>query len=95
MHFTHTAEIDWLLPGIPPTGRVVEVPTVAIVKFEGDKLVHDHIYWDQASVLVQIGLLDPKDLPVAGAATAHKVMDKTRPSNQLMVRWGTSEGKPV
>jgi carboxymethylenebutenolidase len=95
MHFTHTAEIDWLLPGIPPTGRVVEVPTVAIIKFEGDKLVHEHIYWDQASVLVQIGLLDPKGLPVAGAAAAHKVLDKTRPSNQLMARWATSEGKPV
>ena len=94
-HFKRTTEIDWLLPGIPPTGRVVEVPTVAIVKFEGDKLVHEHIYWDQASVLVQVGLLDPKDLPVAGAETAHKVVDKTRPSNQLMARWATSEGKSI
>jgi carboxymethylenebutenolidase len=95
VHFTHSTEIDWLLPGIPPTGRVVEVPTVAIVKFEGDKLVHEHIYWDQASVLVQVGLLDPKDIPVAGAETARKVMDKTRPSNELMARWATSEGKPI
>jgi carboxymethylenebutenolidase len=66
VQFTHTTEIDWLLPGVAPTGRVVEVPTVGIIKFEGDKLVHEHIYWDQASVLVQVGLLDPAGLPAAG-----------------------------
>jgi len=93
VHFTHTTVIDWLLPGIPPTGRPVEIPTVAIVKFEGAKLVHEHIYWDQASVLVQLGLLDPCGLPVAGAETAHKVMDKSLPSNGLMERWQESEGK--
>jgi carboxymethylenebutenolidase len=93
VHFTHTTVIDWLLPGIPPTGRPVEIPTVAIVKFEGDKLVHEHIYWDQASVLVQLGLLDPCGLPVAGAETAHKVMDKSLPSNGLMERWQESERK--
>ncbi len=84
VRFTHTTEIDWMLPGIAPTGREVEVPTVAIVQFEGDKLVHEHIYWDQASVLVQIGKLDPAGLPVAGAETARKVLDKTLPSNTLM-----------
>jgi carboxymethylenebutenolidase len=56
-------------------------------------LVHEHIYWDQASVLVQIGLLDPRGLPVAGAETAHKVLDKSLPSNRLMERWRESEGK--
>jgi len=95
VHFTHTTEIDWLLPGVPPTGRVVEIPTVGIVKFEGDKLVHEHIYWDQASVLVQVGLLDPAGLPVAGAKTARKVLDKSQPSNELMARWAESEGKPL
>jgi carboxymethylenebutenolidase len=95
VHFTHTTEIDWLLPGVPPTGRVVEVPTVGIIKFEGDKLVHEHIYWDQASVLVQVGLLDPASLPVAGVQTARKVMDKSQPSNELMARWAESEGKPL
>ncbi len=64
--FTHTTEIDWLLPGVAPTGKYVEIPLVAIVKFRGDKLCHEHIYWDQASVLVQIGVLDPQGLPVAG-----------------------------
>jgi carboxymethylenebutenolidase len=95
VHFTHTTQMDWLLPGIPPTGRAVEIPTVAIVKFEGDKLAHEHIYWDQASVLVQIGLLDARGLPVAGAETARKVVDKSLPSNRLMQRWRESEGKPV
>lgn len=93
--FTHTSEIDWLLPGMAPTGRRVEVPLVAIVRFVGDKVAHEHIYWDQASVLVQVGKLDPKGLPVAGIETARKVIDKARPSNALMTRWATSEGKPI
>lgn len=95
MHFTHTTEIDWLLPGVKPTGRDVSIPAVAIIQFQGDKLVHEHIYWDQATVLVQVGLLDPAGLPVAGAETAQKVADKTRPSNELMARWATSEGLPI
>jgi carboxymethylenebutenolidase len=95
VHFTHTMEMDWLLPGVPPTGRTVEVPTVAIVQFEGDKLVHEHIYWDQASVLIQVGLLDPAGLPTAGVETARKVADKTRPSNELMARWADSRGKAL
>jgi len=88
--FTHDVEIDWMLPGVPPTGRYVEVPTVAIVNFRGDKLYHEHIYWDQASVLVQIGLLDPNGLPVAGVESAKKLLDETRPSNTLMKRWAES-----
>ncbi|HEV2300846.1 MAG TPA: nuclear transport factor 2 family protein [Stellaceae bacterium] len=94
--FTHTAAVDWMLPGIPPTGRRVEVPLVAIVKFEGGKVAHEHIYWDQASVLVQLGLIDPAGLPVAGAATARKVADTTQPSNRLLgAAWARSEGKPL
>src|SRR3712207_2049332 len=61
--FTHTSEIDWMLPGIPPTGHAVEIPLVAIVQFRDGKVAHEHIYWDQASVLVQIGRLDPEGLP--------------------------------
>jgi carboxymethylenebutenolidase len=93
VRFTHTTEMDWLLPGVPPTGRTVEIPTVAIVQFEGDKVAHEHIYWDQATVLAQLGLLNPAGLPVAGVETAHKVLDRTQPSNRLMKRWETSEGK--
>ncbi len=94
--FTHTREIDWMLPGIEPTGKYVEVPLVAIVNFRGDKLYHEHIYWDQASVLVQIGKIDEDGLPVAGGDTAKKLLDETRPSNELMAEnWKTSEGKPL
>jgi carboxymethylenebutenolidase len=74
------------LPGIPPTGKCVEVPLVAIVRFRHGKLAHEHIYWDQASVLVQIGLLDPTKLPVAGVESARKVLDPSLPANELMRR---------
>jgi carboxymethylenebutenolidase len=57
--FTHTVSMDWLLPGVPPTGKPVEVGMVVVVQFEEGKIAHEHIYWDQASVLVQVGLLDP------------------------------------
>jgi carboxymethylenebutenolidase len=73
--FTHTQEIPWMLPGVAPTNRRVEVPLVAIVRFRDGKLVHEHIYWDQASVLKQIGLLTDASLPVCGAETARKVLD--------------------
>ncbi len=78
--------MDWMLPGVAPTGRHVEVPLVAIVSFRGDKLVHEHIYWDQASVLVQLGLLDASSLPVAGVESAQKVIDPSLTSNGLMSR---------
>jgi carboxymethylenebutenolidase len=86
--FTHDVEIPWMLPGVQPTGRYVEVPLVAIVAFRGDKLYHEHIYWDQASVLAQIGLLDPETLPIAGIESAKKLLDETLPSNALMRRLG-------
>src|SRR2546423_9432479 len=89
--FTHTIAMDWMLPGIPPTGKPVEVPLVAIVRFRDDKLAHEHIYWDQASVLVQIGLLDPAKLPVAGVESAKKVLDPSLPANELMPRGGPTQ----
>jgi carboxymethylenebutenolidase len=73
--FTHTIEMPWILPNVKPTGRYVEVPLVAIVAFRDGKLAHENIYWDQASVLKQIGLLTDDNLPVRGAETAHKVLD--------------------
>jgi carboxymethylenebutenolidase len=84
--FTHDSVVDWMLPGIRPTGRMVEVALVAIVRFRNGKVAHEHIYWDQASVLVQIGLLDPKGLPVAGIESAQKVLDPTIPANSLIRR---------
>jgi carboxymethylenebutenolidase len=71
--FTHTQEMPWMLPGVAPTNRYVEVPLVAIVRFRDGKLAHEHIYWDQASVLQQIGLLKDSGLPVFGAESARKV----------------------
>jgi carboxymethylenebutenolidase len=89
--FTHSIRMDWMLPGVPPTGKRVEVPLVAIVRFKDDKLAHEHIYWDQASVLVQIGLLDPANLPVAGLESARKVLDPSLPANELMKRADPSQ----
>lgn len=91
--FTHDREIDWMLPGVAPTGKRVEIPVIAIINFRGDKLYHEHIYWDQASVLVQVGLLDPKGLPVAGIDATRKMLDERLPSNTLMKRWAESQGK--
>ena len=84
--FTHTIHMDWMLPGIAPTGRRVEVPLVVIVHFRDGKLAHEHIYWDQASVLVQLGLLDARALRVAGVESARKVLDPNEPANALIDR---------
>lgn len=86
IRFTHTVTMDWMLPGIPPTGKPVEVPLVAIVRFRGDKLAHEHIYWDQASVLTQLGLIDSTALPTVGGETARKALDPSLPSNVLIER---------
>jgi carboxymethylenebutenolidase len=84
--FTHTIRMDWMLPGVEPTGKHVKVPLVVIVHFRDGKLAHEHIYWDQASVLAQLGLIDAASLPVAGVESADKVLDPTLPANRLMER---------
>src|SRR6478672_9816381 len=89
--FTHSIPMDWMLPGVAPTGKRVEVPLVAIVRFRDGKLAHEHIYWDQASVLVQIGLLDATRLPVVGIDSAKKVLDPSLPANELMQRGGPTQ----
>ena len=73
--FTHSQEMPWMLPGVPPTHRHVDIPLVVVVGFREGKLAHERIYWDQASVLKQIGLLTEASLPVFGAETARKVLD--------------------
>jgi carboxymethylenebutenolidase len=92
MRFTHSIRMDWLLPGISPTGKRVEVPFVVIVQFEGDKVAHEHLYWDQASVLVQIGLLD-RSLPVRGGEIAAQVLNPTQPMNDLIRRAANNDHK--
>ncbi|HKW68688.1 MAG TPA: ester cyclase [Terriglobales bacterium] len=72
--FTHTQEMPWMLPGIAPTNLRVEVPLVAIVGFREGKVAFERVYWDQASVLKQIGVLGEATLPVYGAETAGKVL---------------------
>jgi len=81
--FTHTTEIDWLLPGVAPTGKPVELAVAVVVGFRDGKISHEHIYWDQAGVLVQIGLLDPTGLPVSGAESARKVLDPKLPARRF------------
>jgi len=84
--FTHTIRMDWMLPGVEPTGKHVRVALVVIVHFRDGKLAHEHIYWDQATVLAQLGLIDAAALPVAGVENAEKVLDPKLPSNELMNR---------
>ena len=85
--FTHDIPMPWILPGIPPTHKKVEVAIVVVVEFEGGKVLGERIYWDQASVLAQVGLIDATKLPVCGAEAARKVLDPSaEPSNALIER---------
>src|SRR5215813_3024421 len=86
VRFTHTIPMAWMLPGIPPTGKRVEVGLVVVVQFDGDKLAHETLYWDQASVLVQLGLLPPGGLLVVGAEGARSVLDRSLRLNALIRR---------
>jgi hypothetical protein len=98
--FKHTQEMPWILPGVPPTGKAVQIAIVSIIAVRGGKLVSEHVYWDQASVLVQIGALDPsyiskalsskgcKKLPIVGADAARKVLDVDKvETNSLISKW--------
>lgn len=84
MSFTHDLEMDALLPGVAPTGKHVTLAIVVVVKFDGDKVAHEHIYWDQASLLAQIGLLNPSGLPITGAEQARNLLDRTYATNALL-----------
>jgi carboxymethylenebutenolidase len=90
IRFTHSRRMDYFLPGIAPTNRWIEVPVVVIARFRDGRLSHEHIYWDQASALVQAGLLQAGTLPIAGVEVARKVLDPSRPSNALMAAWAES-----
>ena len=86
VHFTHSIWMDWLLPGVSPTGKSVELAVIVVVQLEGDKVEHEHVYWDHASLLAQIGLLDNSRLPVVGAEGARSVVDRNLPLNLLVGR---------
>ena len=78
LSFTHDTQWDYLLPGVPPTGKRVELPHVLVMKFENGKVAHEHVWWDQASLLVQVGMLDPAKLPVTGVDQARKLLSVAR-----------------
>jgi carboxymethylenebutenolidase len=84
--FTHSRVIDYLLPGLAPTSKRVQIPVISVVHFRDGKIASERVYWDQASILVQIGAIDADRLPVAGAETALKVLDPSLPSNALIER---------
>ncbi len=81
LRFTHDKEIDYMLPGISPTGKYVEIPLVVVMKFENNKSAYEHIYWDQASVLVQIGLLNKKNIPVTGNEQTKRLLKFLKDDN--------------
>jgi carboxymethylenebutenolidase len=72
---THSLELDWMLPGIAPTGKRLQLASLAIIRFRDGKIASEHLYWDQASVLVQLGLLAAGKLPVTGAEAAQTLLD--------------------
>ncbi len=85
--FTHDREMRVYLPGVAPTGRKVVLPHVVVMGFdEAGRVAYEHIYWDQATLLVQVGLLDPALLPVAGAEQAKRLLDPTQPANEMIDR---------
>ena len=82
-----SVEMPWILPGVPPTGRQVELAVVVVVQFDKGLISQEHIYWDQASVLAQVGLIDPAVLPIATAEAVRKLTDPASvPSNELIAR---------
>ena len=83
LRLTHTVQMDWLVPGIAPTGRRLVVPHVGIVAFEDGKTSSEHIYWDQATVLLQLGILEG-NLPVLGADQADRLLNLNAPANALI-----------
>lgn len=105
--FEHTHEIPWMLPGVPPTNRKVEIILVSIVGMKAGKLSSEHVYWDQASVLVQVGLLNPKlvpggvkgvdRLPVVGGEAARRMLREDPETEEefhnRLIRRANAKGK--
>ncbi|MGH3563119.1 MAG: ester cyclase [Mycobacterium sp.] len=86
MSFTHDIPMPAFLPNVAPTGRAVLLPVVVVMGIDDGKVAYERIYWDQASLLAQIGLLDEDLLPVTGAVQARKILDKDLPANTLLRR---------
>lgn len=86
MAFTHDVPVPAFLPNVTPTGRRVRLPVVVVMGVDEGRVAYERIYWDQASLLAQVGLLDAARLPVTGAVQADKVLDKDLPANTLLQR---------
>ena len=72
LRFTHSLRMDWMLPGVPPTGRKAEFLLVGIIGFQNGRVASEHLYWDQATVLSQLGVVDTP-VAAAGTGSARKV----------------------
>ena len=95
LSFTHDIEIPAMVPGIPPTGKHVELPLVVVMRFKGNKIAHEHIYWDQASLLSQIGLIDSKELPIIGIEQSKKLQELVALSTQKKKKKKTTGMKTI
>jgi len=95
LSFTHDIEIPAMVPGIPPTGKHVELPLVVVMRFKGNKIAHQHIYWDQASLLSQIGLIDNKELPIIGIEQSKKLQELVALSTQKKKKKKTTGMKTI
>lgn len=84
LRFTHTTLMQWFAPGIEPTGRRLEVPHVGVIAFEDGKIASEHIYWDHASVLIQLGVLDAERLPALGSEQTQRLLDPNADANRLI-----------
>jgi carboxymethylenebutenolidase len=86
IRFTHTVQMDWVLPGVAPTGKRIEFAMVVIVHSEGDRISAENLYWDNATILLQAGLLTDSKLPVLGAESARNMINHAAPLNELIRR---------
>ncbi|HYI01070.1 hypothetical protein [Hyalangium sp.] len=86
IRFTHTVQMDWVLPGVPPTGKRIEFAMVVVVYTEGDRISAENLYWDSATIMHQAGLLTDPKLPVLGAESARNMLSHTAPLNELLHR---------
>jgi carboxymethylenebutenolidase len=94
VRFTHTLNMDWLLPGVPPTGRKVEFVLVVIIQFEKGKMASEHLYWDQASLLSQLGTLDTR-VAAAGIESASKLIELSAQNRLAGWRWDCGTISPL
>ena len=83
LRFTHTVRMEWFAPGIEPTGKKLAVPHVGVIAFENGKISSEHIYWDQATVLKQMGLLN-NDLPIIAETQWDRLLNPNAVMNELM-----------